>query len=297
MAVREVIGPDGTSLVHRAFGEQNAPALVLLHGWAQSSRCWGDDVLEALAEDFRVIAVDLRGHGYSAAPESGYADPAAWAGDLAAVLAAEGVSEERPAILAGWSYGGLVICDYLAVHGPGAVAGLVLIGAITSIGRGEKGGRVGSAMRAAIPAAMSEDPREAVRALGSFGGSLTGPVDGKGAVSQALFGASLSTPPRVRSALFDRAVSNDELLAGLDLPVLVLHGSDDTVVDVSAAHHAASLLQRARTSIWEGVDHGPFVEDPARFVAEVGGFARECSGGSPSEAAARPECEQGSMEG
>ncbi|WAL45440.1 MULTISPECIES: alpha/beta fold hydrolase [Rhodococcus] len=300
MAVREVAGIDGTSLVYRAFGSETAPVLVLLHGWAQSSRCWGDGVLDALARDFRVVAVDLRGHGYSQAPETGYADRGLWAGDLAAVLAAENVSETNPAVLLGWSYGGLVICDYLAEHGAGAVAGLVLVGAITSIGRGEKGGRVGASMRAAIPAAMSEDPKEAVRALGSFGNALTGPVvegsallEGKGAVSQALFGASLSTPPRVRAALFDRAVGNDDLLAGLDVPVLLLHGDADSVVDVSAAHHAASLLRRATTSIWEGVDHGPFVEDPHRFVSEVGEFARAAT----TEAATREDRQQGSMEG
>lgn len=288
MSVRQVTAADGTSIVYRAFGAAG-PVLVLLHGWSQSSRCWGDDVLAALARDFRVVAVDLRGHGYSDAPESGYDDREAWAGDVAAVLAAEGVSKDDPAVLLGWSYGGLVICDYLAVHGPDAVAGLVLVGAITSIGRGEKGGRVGPSMRAAIPAAMSEDPREAVRALGSFGNALTGPADGKGAVSQALFGASLGTPPRVRAALFDRSQSNDELLASLDLPVLVLHGSADSVVDVSAARHAASLLPRATTSIWDGVDHGPFVEDPDRFVAEVTAFV--------TASAARREVGQGSMEG
>ncbi|MBS9375731.1 alpha/beta fold hydrolase [Rhodococcus sp. B50] len=299
MAVREVAGIDGTSLVYRVFGSDTAPVLVLIHGWAQSSRCWGDGVLDALARDFRVVAVDLRGHGYSQASETGYADRALWAGDLAAVLAAENVSEANPAVLLGWSYGGLVICDYLAEHGEAAVAGLVLVGAITSIGRGEKGGRVGASMRAAIPAAMSEDPKEAVRALGSFGNALTGPVEGngllegKGAVSQALFGASLATPPRVRAALFDRAVGNDDLLAGLDVPVLVLHGDADSVVDVSAAHHAVSLLRHATTSIWAGVDHGPFVEDPDRFVAEVGEFARAAS----AEAATREDRQQGSMEG
>ncbi|UYP18166.1 alpha/beta hydrolase [Rhodococcus sp. Z13] len=293
MAVREVTGTDGTSLVHRTFGSETAPVLVLIHGWAQSSRCWGDDVLDALARDFRVVAVDLRGHGYSQAPETGYDDRALWAGDIAAVLAAENVSASNPAVLLGWSYGGLVICDYLAEYGSDAVAGLVLVGAITSIGRGEKGGRVGPAMRAAIPAAMSEDPREAVKALGSFGHALTGPVEGKGAVSQALFGVSLSTPPRVRAALFDRAVGNDELLAELDVPVLLLHGDVDSVVDVSVAHHAASLLRRATTSVWEGVDHGPFVEDPDRFVAEVGEFARRAT----AEAATREDHEQGSMEG
>ncbi|QQZ15410.1 MULTISPECIES: alpha/beta fold hydrolase [Rhodococcus] len=270
MAIRETVGVDGTPLVYSVTGDPDARALVLLHGWAQSSKCWGPGVLDELAARYRVIAVDLRGHGYSGAPDTGYADSAIWAGDVDAVLTAEGVTSG--AVLLGWSYGGLVICDYLASHGTSAVDGVVLVGAITSIGRGEAGGKVGAAMRAAIPSAMSEEPREAIRALGAFGNALTGPPEGKGAQSQALFGASLTTPPRVRAALFNRSASHDDLLRSLDVPVLVLHGTEDSVVDVSAGRHAAELIPQARASFWEGCDHGPFVEDPERFVKEVGEF-------------------------
>ncbi|EHI40626.1 chloride peroxidase [Rhodococcus opacus PD630] len=270
MAIRETVGVDGTPLVYSVTGDPDARALVLLHGWAQSSKCWGPGVLDELAARYRVIAVDLRGHGYSGAPDTGYADSAVWAGDVDAVLTAEGVASG--AVLLGWSYGGLVICDYLASHGTSAVDGVVFVGAITSIGRGEAGGKVGAAMRAAIPGAMSEEPREAIRALGAFGNALTGPPEGKGAQSQALFGASLATPPRVRAALFNRSASHDDLLRSLDVPVLVLHGTEDSVVDVSAGRHAAELIPQARASFWEGCDHGPFVEDPERFVKEVGEF-------------------------
>ncbi|GAA4486793.1 alpha/beta hydrolase [Rhodococcus olei] len=274
MALREATGIDGTSLVYRITGPEGARPLVLLHGWAQSMNCWGSAVLDALAAKYRVIAVDLRGHGYSGAPDAGYDDPKTWAGDVAEVLAAEHV--DSGAVLLGWSYGGLVIADYLAECGTDAVDAVVLVGAITSLGPGQRGGRVGSAMRAALPAALSEDPGEAIRALGSFGTALTGPVDvrdpGKGAASQALFGASLATPPRVRAALFGRTVGHDDLLATLPVPALILHGTADSVVDVSAARHAADLVPNATVSYWEGCDHGPFVEDPARFVAEVGAF-------------------------
>ncbi|MFC9362807.1 alpha/beta fold hydrolase [Rhodococcus sp. NPDC057014] len=270
MAIREAVGIDGTPLVYSVTGDPDARALVLLHGWAQSSKCWGTGVLDELAARYRVIAVDLRGHGYSGAPAAGYDDSAIWAGDVDAVLTAEGVTSG--AVLLGWSYGGLVICDYLESHGTSAVDGVVLVGAITSIGRGEAGGKVGAAMRAAIPGAMSEEPREAIRALGAFGTALTGPPEGKGAQSQALFGASLATPPHVRAALFHRSASHDDLLRSLDVPVLVLHGTEDSVVDVSAGRHAADLIPQARASFWEGCDHGPFVEDPGRFVKDVGTF-------------------------
>ncbi|WP_338886463.1 alpha/beta hydrolase [Rhodococcus sovatensis] len=268
--VRQAESIDGTNIVYRVSGDRSHRTVVLLHGWAQSSACWGERVLAGLAEKYRVVAVDLRGHGYSDAPESGYADSANWAGDVHAVLAQE--ATETKAILLGWSYGGLVICDYLAEHGTDAVAGVVLVGAITSIGRGEAGGRVGTAMRAAIPGAMADEPRVAIKALGSFGQALTGPVEGKGAQAQALFGLTLATPPRVRAALFERAASHDDLLRHLDVPALVLHGTADTVVDVGAGRHAASLIPTVTESYWEGVDHGPFVADPERFLVDVESF-------------------------
>ena len=271
MAIRETVGVDGTPLVYSVTGAPDARTLVLLHGWAQSSKCWGPGMLDELAARYRVIAVDLRGHGYSGAPDAGYDDSAIWAGDVDAVLTAEGVTSG--AVLLGWSYGGLVICDYLASHGTSAVDGVVLVGAITSIGRGEAGGKVGAAMRAAIPGAMSEEPRDAIRALGAFGNALTGPPEGKGAQSQALFGASLATPPRVRAALLQpvRRVTTS-CSARSTCRCSSCTAPRTTVVDVSAGRHAAETDPAGTASFWEGCDHGPFVEDPDRFVEEVGEF-------------------------
>ncbi|MGA9870893.1 MAG: alpha/beta hydrolase, partial [Rhodococcus sp. (in: high G+C Gram-positive bacteria)] len=102
-------------------------------------------------------------------------------------------------------------------------------------------------------------------------------VDGseaRGAQAQALFGLTLSTAPRVRAALFDRTASHEDMLRDLDVPALVIHGTADTVVDVSSGRHAASLIARVTESYWEGTGHGPFVADPERFSAEVVAFAQ-----------------------
>lgn len=251
---------DGTRLDYVSVGDPAAPPLVLLHGWAASRDCWAS-VLTGLAAAHHLIAPDLRGHGRSQAPAAGYDDPAVWADDLDAVLAAAGVS--APPVLVGWSYGGLVACDWLR---QGRVAaGLVLVGAVTGLGRGRAGGRVGPAMRAALPAALSGDPALAVPALTAFVGAMT--TDGP--TAQALLGAALATPPRVRAALFARECDSDEVLASFAGPALVLHGSADAVVDPSAGAHAAGLLPRVRLSSWDGGGHAPFLEDPTRFVDEV----------------------------
>lgn len=261
------VSVDGTRIAYRYGGDPARPPLVLLHGWAQSADCWGAVVLDALCADYHVLAVDLRGHGRSDAPEAGYDDPALWAADVAAVL--ENAEVTTPPVLLGWSYGGLVACDYLAAGG--RAAGLVLVGAITGLGRGKAGGRVGAAMRGALPGALSSDPATAVAALAGFSSALVGPDDGVRA--QAFLGASLATPPRVRAALFARDCANDELLSALQLPALVLHGTADTVVDVRAGEYAAQLLPQAQTSYWDGAGHAPFATDPRRFVSELTAFA------------------------
>jgi non-heme chloroperoxidase len=274
MAIQEVRSVDGTSIVYRTGGAVDAPPVLLVHGWSADLRCWGR-VFQDLAANFRVIAVDLRGHGYSGAPDTGYDEPKNWAGDIAAVLAAESI--DSGAILLGWSYGGIVVSDYLAEYGSSAVAGVIFTGAMANIGRGVPGAEVGEAMQQAIPDAFEESPGRAMRGFTAFGNANTGSARDKGADAQRLFGASLATPPFVRKALFYRSVDNTETLRGLDVPVLVLHGSADPAVPVADGRYIAETAPLGRASIWEGAQHGLFLEDPDRFVTEVGEFARECA--------------------
>jgi non-heme chloroperoxidase len=269
-----VTGGSGVRLAVHVAGPEDAPPIVLLHGWAQSGAVWRRQLTGPLAEDFRLIAPDLRGHGASDVPDSGYADPAEWAADVAALLALAG----RPAVLVGWSYGGLVLTDHLRVHGTTGVAGIVLAGAITEIGRGHPGGRVGPVMRAALPGALDPDGGEA--AMTAF---VTGMAGGRpSALAQELIAAALRVPPSVRGALFRRDVDSAGVLAAVDVPALVLHGSADPVVEPSAAEYAAGLLPDVRTRWFDGAGHLPFAERQAEFDAELARFAAHCF--SPTEA-------------
>jgi pimeloyl-ACP methyl ester carboxylesterase len=95
--------------------------IVLLHGLASNSRWW-ILVGPLLAQRFRVLALDQRGHGESATPDGGY-DFASVVGDLAAFIDALGL--ERPVVV-GHSWGGNVALDYAATH-PERPAGIVLV--------------------------------------------------------------------------------------------------------------------------------------------------------------------------
>lgn len=253
-------------------GPADATPLVLLHGWSQAAEAWTAQLTGPLAQRYRLVAPDLRGHGRSSTPPDGYADAAAWAADLGAVLAWLG----RPAVVVGWSYGGLVIFDYLRERGADGLAGIALVGAITEIGRGREGGRIGPLMRATIPDAYSPDPAVALPALWSFVRDMAHrPLDG--ALTQQFLGNALRVRPWVRAALFDRAEGSTELLRGCQLPSLVVHGRQDPVVDVSAGEYAASLLRQARTHLMDGVGHAPFAEASGEFDGILDEFAADCT--------------------
>jgi pimeloyl-ACP methyl ester carboxylesterase len=268
----EVVGHGGTRLGLRVEGAGNSRPIVFVHGWAQSAGCWAAQLADpALTERFRLVAMDLRGHGASDVPATGYDDPVVWADDLAAVLDFAGPE----AIVVAWSYGGLVLTDHIRVHGTARLRGIVLVGAITEIGRDRAGGRVGPLMREHMRAMLSDDPDIAVPALTEFCRDLAGgPVPG--AQVQALLGASLSVPPSVRAALFRRDIGGDEVLATVDKPTLVVHGSQDRVIDPSTAEHTIGKIPGATGRWFLDGGHAPFAESAEEFDAVLRQFAEEC---------------------
>jgi pimeloyl-ACP methyl ester carboxylesterase len=99
----------------------DGPPLLLVHGWPQHWWAWRK-VIPRLAERYRVLAVDLRGHGWSDAPPGDYAK-ATFAADLLALLDAEGI--ERTKILA-HDWGGYA-SFLLAMDHPERVERLVVL--------------------------------------------------------------------------------------------------------------------------------------------------------------------------
>jgi non-heme chloroperoxidase len=75
---------------------------------------WLKQLRSDLGDDFRLVALDIRGHGKSDKPRDAYGDSQLWADDVKAIIDQLGL--ERP-LLCGWSWDMLIICDYLRVHG------------------------------------------------------------------------------------------------------------------------------------------------------------------------------------
>jgi pimeloyl-ACP methyl ester carboxylesterase len=111
---------NGVTLAYQQLGE--GPDLVLVHGLAASRAFWFLHYAMPLARHFRVTLFDLRGHGYSGVPASGY-DAVTMAQDLAALL---DHLEIHSCALIGHSYGGSVALEYAGRH-PARVSRLVLM--------------------------------------------------------------------------------------------------------------------------------------------------------------------------
>lgn len=111
---------DGVRVQGRCWGERG-PGLVLVHGGAAHGRWW-DHLAPLLAEDYRVVAIDLTGHGDSGHRD--HYDAQTWAAEVLAIAAAAGL--RTPYFAMAHSVGGWVTLQ-AAEQGAGAVAGVVLI--------------------------------------------------------------------------------------------------------------------------------------------------------------------------
>ncbi|SFH78370.1 Pimeloyl-ACP methyl ester carboxylesterase [Halorubrum aquaticum] len=276
MESHTVVGSGRTELRVDAAGPPDAPTILLVHGYSQSRLCWYEQFDGTLTEDFRLIAPDLRGHGDSDKPTGSdrYRDPGRWAADLGAVI--DELATDDP-VLVGWSYGGLVVADYLAVEGTDDVAGVVFVGAITEKGTDAAADVAGEEFAAMLGDLETRDAEASVDALGRFLDICTAePVPPR--ERHLMLGYNARCPPRVREALQARTGANAETLRDLDVPALFAHGSADRVVLSRAARRHADLVPDGEVSIYEGVGHSPFLEAPERFDRELREFVRRVVG-------------------
>ncbi|NYZ15454.1 alpha/beta fold hydrolase [Azospirillum sp. RWY-5-1] len=216
------------------------PALVLLHGIQGSASAWRA-VMEPLAEDGQVFAPNLRGRGGSHTPDrlEDYT-PAGFAADVDAFAA----TIDGPFVLVGWSMGVLVALEYVARYGTDRLAGLGLVG-----GSAHPGGDC-HWFRGETPDAIATEAAARAKAL-----NLT----------------ETATPFAVAGSwLAARAADHRATLARVDVPTLVLHGTDDDQCPLSHGRVIADGIAGAELAVWPGCGHNPMAHDPAGVAVALG---------------------------
>jgi pimeloyl-ACP methyl ester carboxylesterase len=267
-----VTGGGGLRLHVREWGDPDGPPIVLIHGWSQSDLCWARQYESALAADCHLVTYDLRGHGMSEAPLGAehYTDGALWAGDLAAVLDALGLSR---AVLVGWSYGAFVICDYVRAYGQDRIAAIDFVAGAVKLGPAAFGTLIGPGFLDHFADLTADDLAANVRGARGFLRACAPTPLSEEELETAL-GWTMAVPARIRANLAARELDFDDVLAGLTVPLLVTQGRADSVVLPAMAEHVLAACPSARASWYDGIGHLPHVQEPERFNRELSELAR-----------------------
>ena len=268
---------DGTRIFYKDWGPKTAQPIVFHHGWPLSSDDWDAQMLFFLAQGYRVIAHDRRGHGRSSQVSDGH-DMDHYAADAAAV--AEHL-DLRNAVHVGHSTGGGEVARYVARHGAGRVAKAVLIGAVPPImlkTDANPGGlpiEVFDGIRAAVAANRAQFFRDFPSGP-FYGFNRDGAKVDAGVIDnwwrQGMSGSAKAHYEGIKA--FSETDFTQDLQA-MDVPTLVLHGDDDQVVPIAdSALLTIKLLRHGTLKVYPGYPHGMCTTHADVINADLLAFVR-----------------------
>ncbi|ATQ43868.1 alpha/beta hydrolase [Caulobacter mirabilis] len=269
---------DGTEIYYKDWGPKDAQPIVFHHGWPLSADDWDNQMLFFLAQGYRVIAHDRRGHGRSTQTWTGN-EMDTYAADVAELAAALNL---KGAIHVGHSTGGGEVARYVARHGGGGrVAKAVLIGAVPPImvkTPNNPGGlpvEVFDGFRAALVANRAQFYRD-VPAGPFYGFNRPGAKSQEGVIAnwwrQGMMGGAKAHYDCIKA--FSETDFTEDLKA-IAVPTLVMHGDDDQIVPIgSAAKMSAPLLKKGTLKIYPGLGHGLCTINPDVVNPDLLAFIR-----------------------
>jgi pimeloyl-ACP methyl ester carboxylesterase len=267
-----VRGGGGLRLHAREWGEADGSPILFIHGWSQNHLCWAKQYESAPADEFRLVAYDLRGHGMSEAPlgPEHYTDGRLWADDVTAII--DEFALERT-VLVGWSYGAFVICDYIRSYGQDRVAAINFVEGAVKLGEAAFGTLIGPGFLDHFVGATVDDLPTNIQTMCSFVRTCLAKPVADDDLETALCW-NVVVPAHVRASLGARELDYDDVLRALEVPVLVTQGRADTVVLPAMAEHVLATCPTAEASWYDGVGHVPHLEEPERFNRELAELTR-----------------------
>ncbi|MGX1158930.1 alpha/beta fold hydrolase [Streptomyces sp. F-7] len=256
---------DGTAIFYKDWGPRDGQPVVFHHGWPLSSDDWDAQMLFFLQHGYRVIAHDRRGHGRSDQTAGGH-EMDTYAADVAALTDA---LDLRDAVHIGHSTGGGEAARYVARAKPGRVAKAVLVGAVPPVmvkSESNPGGtpiEVFDGLRDSLAANRSQFYIDL--ASGPFYGfNRPGAEVSQGMIDnwwrQGMTGAANAHYECIK-AFSETDFTED--LKKIEVPVLVMHGTDDQIVPYDdSAPLAVKLLKNGTLKSYEGYPHGMLTVHP-----------------------------------
>ncbi|MEQ0826973.1 alpha/beta fold hydrolase [Enterobacter dykesii] len=270
---------DGVNIYYKDWGPKEAQPIVFHHGWPLSADDWDNQMLFFLAEGYRVIAIDRRGHGRSDQVSEGH-DMDHYAADASAVVES---LDLRNAVHVGHSTGGGQVARYVAQYGQpqGRVAKAVLVSAVpplmvkTDTNPGGTPIDVFDGFRKALAANRAQFYLDV--ASGPFYGfNREGAEVSQGTIQnwwrQGMIGSAKAHYEGIKA--FSETDQTEDLKT-ITVPVLVLQGDDDQVVPYkNAALLQDKLLANGVLKIYPGFPHGMHTTHADTINADILAFIR-----------------------
>ena len=270
MKTHTITGGGGTPLHLVETGNPTGRPILFIHGFSQCWLAWNRQLGSDLAESHRLVALDLRGHGLSGKPREGYADSRLWADDVHAAIQA--LRLDHP-VLCGWSYGPLVILDYVRHYGESDIGGMHFVGGVTKLGTEQAMSVLDPGFLELVPGFFATDVEVSVRSIESLLRKCF-VQEPSAADLYLMLGYNLSVPPYVRQALFSRSFDNDDLLPKIRKPVLITHGAQDAIVKpVVVDQHKASMTH-AQVHVMPNAGHAASWDDAPGFNRRLSTFSQ-----------------------
>jgi pimeloyl-ACP methyl ester carboxylesterase len=259
VSLEDVTLTNGVRLHCATQGPRQGTAMLMLHGYSDSSFSFSQ-VMPLLPADFRVIAPDLRGHGNSERPPSGY-----HISDMADdVLDLMNTMDVASAIIVGHSMGSFV-AQAIAERAPERASALVLTGsAPTSVNDAV------TALREMIDALTDPVDEEFVRSFQY--GTVAMPVPK--AFMDAVIANSKRMPARIWKAIYEALLEYRPSQMRPFVRTLVLGGKEDAIFSAAEQMQLARQYPDARLQLVDRVGHALHWEQPDTFVAALMRFVR-----------------------
>lgn len=280
-----VAGPAGQQVHYRDQGERGGPAIILIHGSNSSLQTW-EPLVKRLGTDYRIVTLDLPGHGLTGAtPDTDYSAE----GMMAAVDVVAAKLGLDHFVLGGNSMGGWVSWRYALGH-PGRVDALLLIDAAgMPLRRGEKAPPSNVGFRVLeYPfgrwLATQITPRMLVEQ------SLRGSVEKQAIVDDAMidrYWELLRFPGNreatVLRARMDREPAMAARVGQVKAPTLILFGDKDRLINPSAAQTFNERIAGSEVVLLPGIGHLPMEEAPDATATAIADFLKRRLAPKPPE--------------
>ena len=268
---------DGSSIFYKDWGPKDAQPIVFHHGWPLSADDWDNQMLFFLAEGYRVIAHDRRGHGRSDQTDGGN-EMDTYASDVDDLVKA---LDLKDAIHIGHSTGGGEVARYTARAEPGRVAKAVLIDAVPPVMVQKESNPGGTPIEVfdGYRAALAGNRAQLYLDIPTgpfYGFNRPGAEVSEGLIRnwwrQGMTGSAKAHYECIKA--FSETDFTEDLKV-IDVPVLVIHSKDDQIVPYDdSAPLAVKLLKNGTLKTYEDLPHGLCQTHPETVNTDILEFVR-----------------------